>query len=199
VRAILVDVSDRQLEERRRLGLDRFDEMWQGELHMAPAPYPEHQRILDDLIEFARPLLRRKRLGLLISGVNVFAGASTDEDYRIPDFTFLASGREDLIAVDGIRGGGPDAVLEIRSPRDETYDKLPFFAALGVREVIVIDRDSKRPEVFRLAGSQYLAVAPDREGWVVSEVLRLRFRQVPGATPRLAAEDLDDPATRADI
>jgi Uma2 family endonuclease len=51
----------------------------------------------------------------------------------------VARGCESIIAADGIRGGAPDAVIEIRSPDDETDEKLPFFAALGVAEVIVID------------------------------------------------------------
>src|SRR5262249_37293053 len=120
-----------------------------------------------------------------------------EEDYRIPDLTFVATGRESILRSDGIRGGGPDAVVEIRSPSDESYDKLPFFAALGVREVLIIDRDSKRPEVFRLAGSQYLAVAADREGWVPSECLGVRFRADEGQ--RLLVEDMQDPSLRTQI
>ena len=87
----------------------------------------------------------------MISGINVF---ESDKNYRIPDLTFVAAGREDILHEDGVGGEGPDAVIEIRSPHDETYDKLSFYASLGVREVIVIDRDTKRPELYRLAGSQ---------------------------------------------
>jgi hypothetical protein len=36
--------------------------------------------------------------------------------------------------------------------------------ALGVREVIVIDRDTKQPQLFRLAGSQYVPVKDDGAG-----------------------------------
>jgi Uma2 family endonuclease len=198
VKAVMLDVSPEELARRKLTGVDRWDEMWEGVLHMAPAPSREHQRILDDLIVFLRPLLTKRGRGTLQSGINVFDEASPKENYRIPDLTFVAAGRESVLAEDGTRGGGPDAVIEVRSPGDESYDKLPFFASLGVREVIVIDRDTKRPEIFRLAGSQYVAVAPDRDGWVASEALRVRLRQSPGS-PVLAIEDVDDTIARAEI
>ena len=199
VKGVLLDVSLEELARRRLTGLDRWDEMWEGVLHMAPAPADEHQRIVDELIAFLVPLLRKRRRGTIRSGINVFDEASAKENYRIPDLTFVAAGRESLLAADGIRGGGPDAVIEIRSPGDETYDKLSFFAGLGIREVIVVPRDSEKPEVYRLAGTQYLAVAADAQGFVASETLRVRFRLAPGEPPQLAIEDLDDPTVRVEI
>ena len=198
VKAVMLDVSPEELARRKLTGVDRWDEMWEGVLHMAPAPNREHQRILDDLIVFLRPLLKKQGRGTLQSGINVFDEASPKENYRIPDLTFVAAGHDSVLAADGTRGGGPDAVIEIRSPGDESYDKLPFFASLGVREVIVVDRDTKRPEIFRLAGSQYVAVAVDREGWVGSLTLRVRLRQSPGSSV-LAIEDVDVPTLRAEI
>ncbi len=199
MRAVLLEVREDELAHRRRRGLDRHDEMWEGVLHMAPAPSDEHQRVVDELIAFFLPLLRRSQRGILRSGINVFNDKSKAEDYRIPDLTYVAAGRETILREEGVRGGAPDAVIEIRSPGDETYEKLPFFAALGVREVIVIGRDGKAPEVYRLAGSQYLAVAADREGWIAAETLGVRFRLEAAAKPRLVIE-ADAPAGgRAEI
>src|SRR5204862_7507156 len=127
---------------------------------------------------------------------NVF---ETDTNYRIPDLTFVAVGREDIIREDGVRGGGPDVVIEIRSPDDETYDKIPFFASLGIREVIVIDRDTKRPELYRLAGSRYVALQEDDQGWLRSEAMNVRFGRIAGEKPRLAVEDVRDPTSRVEI
>jgi Uma2 family endonuclease len=197
MKAVLLDVSEEQLADRRRKGLDRFDEMWEGVLHMAPAPLYEHQRIVSAIDRFLGPLCERRGRGVLAIGINVFNEASAAGDYRIPDFTFIAAGHEHLLARDGIRGGGPDAVIEVRSPNDETYDKLPFFARLGVREVIVIDRDTRRPEIFRLAGAQYVAVQPDRERWLLSEVLDVRLHRADDG--RLVMEDADDPGARTEI
>jgi Uma2 family endonuclease len=198
LKAVILDVSPELLAHRKLTGIDRWDEMWEGVLHMAPAPNREHQRILDELIAFLLPLLKRRRRGLLQSGINVFDEACPKENYRIPDLSFVAYGHESILADDGTRGGGPDAVIEIRSPGDESYEKLPFFASLDVREVIVIDRDSKKPELFRRAGSSFVEVAADREGWLASETLRVRLRLVVGAKT-LALEDADDAAARAEI
>lgn len=101
-----------------------------------------------------------------------------------------------MLDKDGVRGGGPDAVIELRSPDDETYEKLPFFARLGVREVVIVDRDTKRVEIYRLAGPQYVALQPDRGGWLTSDTLQVRF--APTAGGRLTIEDGDDPATRTE-
>ena len=189
MRAVLSYISDEELARRKAWGLDRHDEMWEGVLHMTPAPTVEHQRMLDELITFLSPRLATTGRGMLRSGINVFR---SDNDYRIPDLTFVAAGREAAIAEDGIRHGGPDAVIEIRSPHDETDEKLPFYAAIGTREVIVIDRDTKQPEIFRLAGPQYVAQKADREGWLHAETMQIRFRRAGTTPPRLGVEDGTD-------
>ncbi len=196
MRAVLVHVTDSELANRRAKGLDRWDEMWEGVLHMTPAPSLEHQRILDELIVFLAAHMKTTGRGTLRSGINVFREST---NFRIPDLTFVAQGRERIFSADGVRGGGPDAVIEIRSPEDETYDKLPFYAALGTREVIVIDRDTKRPEIYRLAGAQYVALQPDAAGWLRSEAMTVRFRLENQPPARLRVEDAVDPAACADI
>jgi Uma2 family endonuclease len=198
MRAVLVHVTDEELAYRRSTGLDRWDEMWEGVLHMTPAPSLEHQRILDELIMFLARHLAVTGQGTLRSGINVFRGPG-QTDYRIPDLTFVATGRQHVLCEDGVRGGGPDAVIEIRSPEDETYDKLPFFAALRVHEVIVIDRDTKRPELYLLAGSQYVAVQQDAGGWLRSEAMHVRFRTVEGHPAKLRVEDVSDAGTHTEI
>jgi Uma2 family endonuclease len=192
----VVRVTDEELALRRSRGLDRWDEMWEGVLHMTPAPSVEHQRILGRLIGFLEARLRADGRGMLVAGINVFQETA---DYRIPDLTFVAAGREHTLHADGVRGGGPDAVIEIRSPEDETFEKLPFYAALGVREVVILDRDSKRPEGYRLAGSQYVALQQDPDGWLRSETMLVRFAVVAGTPPRLAVEDVAGAPARVEI
>ena len=46
----MLDVPESLLDERRRLGLDVFDEVWEGVLHMVPPPSEEHQRLGSELI-----------------------------------------------------------------------------------------------------------------------------------------------------
>jgi len=197
MRAVHSRISGAELEWRKKTGIDRWDEMWDGVLHMTPAPNVEHHRMLDEMIEFLKPLLRTTSRGRLISGVNVFG--ANDENYRIPDLTFAAAGREHVFAKDGVRDNGPDAVIEIRSPDDETDEKLPFYAAIGVREVIVIGRDSKQPEIHRLDGREFVKTAADPEGWIVSDTMRVRFRRVDAEPPRLDIADLDDAGLRVAI
>jgi hypothetical protein len=48
------------------------------------APTREHQRILDELIAFLLPLVKRGGRGTLHSGINVFDEASPKLNYRIP-------------------------------------------------------------------------------------------------------------------
>jgi Uma2 family endonuclease len=196
MKGVVLHVSEEELARRRRSGIDRYDEMWEGVLHMAPAPAYEHQRIVSALDRFLGPLCEARARGVLAPGINVFSDAVSSEDYRIPDLTFVSLERRDIVASDGTRGGGPDAVIEVRSPEDETYEKFPFYARLGVREVIVVQRDSHEPEVYRLAGSQYVAVQRD-EGWLPSEALNVRFRLSDSA--RLIVEDLADPSARTEI
>jgi Uma2 family endonuclease len=170
--------------------------MWEGILHLAPTPYVEHQRILDGLIGLLGARLRAACRGTVVSSINVFRETA---DYRIPDLTFVAAGREHILHEDGVRGGGSDAVIEIRSSEDETYDKFPFYASLGVREVIVIDRDSKRPEVYRLTGAEYVALQQASDGWLRSETMTVRFRVVLGQPARLSIEDVADRAAFVEI
>lgn len=199
MRAVIVHLREEELADRRAKGLAVRDEVWEGVLHMTPAPSFEHQRILGDLIEFLRPRLREAGRGTLAVGVNVFREAGATPDYRIPDLTFVSAARRHVLHDDGVRGEGPDAVIEIRSPDDETYEKLPFYAALGVKEVIVCDRDSKAPEIFRLTGPQYLVVQADHDGWLLSNALGFRFRRVGEDQGHLRIEDSADPAIAVDI
>ena len=93
MKAVVLSVTDEELAQRRLTGIDRFDEMWEGVLHMAPAPTLEHQRIVTELTVFLVSLCKARGLGTLVIGINVFNEAFQGEDYRIPDFSFVAKGR----------------------------------------------------------------------------------------------------------
>ena len=42
IRGVLLCIPPEMLAERARIGIDRHDEMWEGELHMPPAPSSDH-------------------------------------------------------------------------------------------------------------------------------------------------------------
>jgi Uma2 family endonuclease len=187
-RAVWIEPSQDFLAVRHREGLDRWDEMWEGVLHMVPPPSYVHNRRQDRLLRFFSDVLEARNLGVVVSGTGVRRPGSGITDYRVPDLSVVSRERLDLIA-DWIEGG-PDLVVEVRSPGDETYEKLPFFADLGVHEVLVIDRDAGRPELYRLAGDGYLATSPDAEGWIASDRFPVAFRHAVG---RLEAQDRGAP------
>jgi Uma2 family endonuclease len=193
------DVTDDELALRRRTGIDRWDEIWDGVWYMTPAPTFEHQRMLDRMIRFLGDHLESTKRGVLVSGINVLEQAEGWNNYRIPDLTFVAAGREGIFCQDGVRAGGPDAVIEIRSPGDDTYEKLPFYATIGTREVIIVDRDTKQAEIHRLVGDALTRLEPDSEGWLRSEAMQVRFRRTDARPARLRIEDVLNSAISAEI
>lgn len=62
------------------------------------------------------------------------------------------------------------------STRPTDTEKLPFFAALGVREVIVIDHDTKRTQIFRLARDMSSPGSKPPVAWPFAEIRRVDIR-----------------------
>ena len=71
-------------------------------------------------------------------------------------------------------------------PASFDKEKLPFYAAIGVREVLVVERDTRELQLFRLVRKKLAEVEPDG-GALVSDVVPLSFRRVESkkAGPRL--------------
>jgi len=134
MRAVMLEVPEALVEERRRLGIDGRDEMWEGVLHMVPPPFDRLQRLEAKLLLALAP--PAQRLGLVTTvETGVFRA---DNDYRVPD---LVISRSEDRSERGIEGRA-ELVIEIRSPNDETYQKIDWYLSVGVREVVVIDRDT---------------------------------------------------------
>ncbi|MGQ0468036.1 MAG: Uma2 family endonuclease [Sporichthyaceae bacterium] len=155
MRALILEVPESMLAERRRLGLDVRDEMWDGELHMVPPHKDAHQGLGMDFLAAVLPAA--KAAGLVCRyETGLFRG---DHDFRVPDLQFR---RTDQGSERGSEGA--ELVVEIRSPEDETYRKLPFYAALGVREVLVLHPDDRRAELFRLIDGELRPVSAAGDG-----------------------------------
>ena len=52
MKAVMSSVPEHILEWRKRTGVDRWDEMWKGVLHLMPAPENVHQELQGNLQSF---------------------------------------------------------------------------------------------------------------------------------------------------
>jgi Uma2 family endonuclease len=155
------------LDRRRALGQDLFDEVWEGEYHVAPAPHRRHGDVDDQLAAILRPTARA--VGLWPSGpLNIGA----PDDYRVPDRAYVRT-RDAATFTEIPRGLRPRTpslsgelalpppgrsarsarltptaaiVVEIVSPGDETRSKSGFYFAAGVEELLVVDPEARTAE-----------------------------------------------------
>jgi Uma2 family endonuclease len=116
------------LRFRERTGADRFDEMWEGILHMTPCPSFRHQSHASRILGFFVEVWCARIGGAAVMQVSVSTPDRWDQDYRIPDVAVMLPPRVPAGEAMFVR---PDVVFEIRSPGDETYEKLAFYAAGG--------------------------------------------------------------------
>lgn len=179
MKAVMANVPEHILEWRRRTGADQWDEVWEGVLHMAPSPNRDHQDI-EGALEFWLRLHWAKPNGCRVyHEINVAEPGAWPNNFRIPDLVLLTPARFD-IDYNEYFDGGPDAVVEIRSPDDETYEKFDFYAKVGVLEIWVIDRDTRQPEMYELAEGEYQRCSPNSDGWLRSKVANAEFRAASG-------------------
>ncbi|MHB8465192.1 MAG: hypothetical protein ACYDD7_10190, partial [Acidimicrobiales bacterium] len=80
MRVLMLEADERMLDERRRLDHDRFDEMWDGVLHMVPPPTEHHQHVGTRILIALDPYARAADLRMVFEG-GVFA---RPDDYRQP-------------------------------------------------------------------------------------------------------------------
>jgi Uma2 family endonuclease len=199
MKALILDPweVDRQIAERRKRGADRWDEVWNGVLHMPPSPTVHHQEFEFDLHSWLRTQWAKPRGCRIHHQVNLATpGGWPDRNYRIPDLVLLTPDRFH-IDHNTHMDGAPLVVVEIHSAGDEAYEKLPFYAELGVPEVWIVHRDTKRPELFVLRGEQYMPLAAAADGWLRSEATGVELRAVDG--PKLAVRLGGDDATYAEL
>jgi Uma2 family endonuclease len=153
MRAVVLDPSaasfEELLERRRRSGLDRFDEVWEGVLHMVPAPSGPHSSVEWQLACLLSPLARAAGLH---PGAQFNLGED-EHDFRVPD--------------GGLHRAPPLATwystaalaIEIVSPGDESWEKLPYYAAHGVDEVLIVDPIARSVDWLALHEDEYQPIA----------------------------------------
>jgi len=174
--AVLAVVPDEWIEERRRLGLDRKDEMWDGVLHMVPPASSVHGRFGSGL----GGVLGRAADGQGVWHLNepgIFDPAIDDmTSYRVPD---LGYARPEDVSGRGIEGRAV-LVVEVLSPSDESYEKLPFYRHVGVEELLFVDPTTKTFEVRQPDGDGWRILEADDKGWTALAGLGVALRTAGG-------------------
>jgi Uma2 family endonuclease len=193
MKAVMTEMPKHWLAERRNSEAAQWDEMWEGVLHMPPMPNRFHQRFARDLLIYLQARWAKPRAGEVHQEVNLTTPADEDHwtlNYRIPDLVLLPKDRFHIDKVEYMVGA-PLVVIEVHSPKDETYEKLPFYAGLSVPEVWVFERDTRAPEVRTLVDDKYQLLAADPDGWLRSPAAGVEFRQTrPGKVwVRIAGDD----------
>ena len=139
------------IERRRRLGQDLFDEVWEGVLHMNPAPSGRHGDLESQLHVLLRPLAQQA--GLRMRGP---FNLGQEDDYRVPD------GGLHRDTSDRVYYSTAALVIEIVSPGDESWEKLPFYAAHEVDELLIIDPQERTVSWLGLEAGSYQHVKRSR-------------------------------------
>jgi hypothetical protein len=141
------------LERRRKLGQDRKDEVWEGVLHMVPGPSHRHGDVAQQLAVILDGPARAAGLQPMMAEFNL---GDSERDFRVPDGGLHRPGAAEM--------WHPTAalVVEILSPGDESWEKLPFYAAHEVDEVLIVDPDTHEVHWLALAVGAYDPIEQSR-------------------------------------
>lgn len=140
------------LERRRRLGQDRKDEVWEGVLHVVPAPSHRHATLSAQV----KALLRAPAHDAGLEVSYEFNLGDSQDDFRVPDGGLHHPGAPDM--------WHPTAalVLEVISPGDETSEKLSFHRDHHVEEVLIVDPDERAVSWLGLSEGTYRPIDASR-------------------------------------
>lgn len=176
-------LEDRLKTERAESGADRYDEVWEGVYVMPPMPNEEHQQLVTRMGAVLQLAVGWDGPDKVYAGINVSDREDDwEHNYRVPDVAVYLQGNPARNC--GTHWcGGPDFIVEITSPDDRTRNKLPFYAQIGVRELLLIDRDPWTLELYQLQDGQLLRVGQARleqPAGLASGVVPLTFRLLSG-------------------
>ncbi len=79
-----------------------------------------------------------------------------EKSHRCPDGAIILDGNQGFWLVDEKAFlGGSDLILEVLSEDDDTYEKFPFYAARGFREILTVNPKTCQTELFTLRKGEY--------------------------------------------
>jgi Uma2 family endonuclease len=129
-----------------------MDEIWEGVLHMVPAPSHAHGSTEAQLMRILGP--HGDAAGLeLIGQSNLGEG---EDNFRVPDCSLHRRGSH------GVWHSTAALVVEVVSPNDESWEKLPFYAEHQVDEVLIVDPQQRSVEWLGLLDGRYEPIARSR-------------------------------------
>ncbi|HEV3440012.1 MAG TPA: Uma2 family endonuclease [Gemmata sp.] len=184
-------ILDPYLEQRIRTERDdakvnRYDEVWEGVLVVAPLPNNDHQVIVSKLNSAFSNVIDWDQGSQVVPGTNVSdRDAEWLSNYREPDIAvYLATNPAKNSGTHWV--GGPDLAVEIVSPGEDPHDKLDFYAKVNTREVLIVDRSPWMLELYQLQGGKLILAGKSEvanAAVLASGVLPIAF-QLQAGTPR---------------
>jgi Uma2 family endonuclease len=168
------------LRERQRCGIDDHDEVWEGTYVVPPLANNPHQALVTFFTTVLYSAVGAPEHGEVLPGANVSdRRTGWEHNYRVPDVVaVLEGGRAEDCTTHYC--GGPDFLVEIESPGDDTEEKVPFYSQIQVRELLIVHRDTRHLRLLRHDGDQLVPVRTtlfEGKRWLVSEVVPLAFRR----------------------
>lgn len=177
-------------EEYLKLPLTHY-EIIDGEVKEVPASSIEHQVVSNNINSSIRDHIRKLGLGIILYAPADIVISKEPLRTRQPDLFFISKERGGTAA--NVRRlqrieFAPDLVIEILSPNETAQDwlgKLRDYAKIGVREMWLIDSDSRTIEAIVIENGQW------RTGGVFSGTEAMQSLVLPGIEllPNLIFED----------
>lgn len=190
--ALVLDdtVSEELIRDRQERGIDQHDEVWEGVYVMSPIADDEHQDIIHGFNLAFGMVLSLAGKAKVRPGVNV-SDREDDWNYnfRVPDVVVYLQ-HTTATCHGTFWKGGPDFAIEVVSKKDRTREKLDFYAKVGMRELLIVDRDPWQLELLRLTDSELRSVGTSSLATpkvITSEVIPFSFKlEVGSERPAIA-------------
>jgi Uma2 family endonuclease len=150
----------------------------------------EHQSIVSGLTIAIANALTGLPAARVFPGINVSdRRVHWEKNYRCPDVAVVLPGSQ-AIDCDAFFFGGPDFAVEVISDYDRSRDKFDFYARVGVRELLLVDRNPWQLELHRLSDAEFQPAGVSdtlTQQTLISQVLPLHFRLLPptGSRPQI--------------
>jgi Uma2 family endonuclease len=174
------DILHEMIRQRHEWGIDRYDEVWDGVYILPSMPHLDHQELVHGLEIPLDVVVVQEKRGQLYPGANVSDRRTNwKENFRVPDIVVVLKNSR-AVAYAAHFFGGPDFLVEIKSPNDDVDQKIPFYSRIRVQELLIIHRDTREVRLFRHDGEELVQVTPTPfpgGKWLVSKVISLAFRR----------------------